>query len=193
MACQAKGAAGSACSAACSRMARAAAFTRSMPSEGFHPQGRQRLFLRPCPRFRLSSHRRRCTPCGLPCSLPCASCPALQGRRLCPFSVGLMRGVVSVVGYGFWSAAVLRCRVNTLVQNRVCNGGCKGGQFLVLSLPLARGGFHSALDLFQGRGGFSPCWWCWCSCFRFLSAVSVGRVGGVGGVGGLPAVVVRHG
>ena len=78
--------------------------------KGFPPQGRQPLFLRPCPRFRLSSHRRRCTPCGLPCSLPCASCPALQGRRLCPFSVGLMRGCI-------------RCRIRFHGRRRSCVAG----------------------------------------------------------------------
>ena len=58
-------------------------------------------------------------------------------------------GVVSVVGYGFTVGGGLALRVNTLVQNRVCNGGCEGGQFLCAVLAACKGVFVVAFDLFK--------------------------------------------
>ena len=84
-------------------------------------------------------------------------------------------------------------RVNTFVQDGVCNGGCKGGQFLCAVLAACKGVFVVALDLFK-VGAFCR--------FRRVGVgihvlVPFCRVGravwcGVCGVG-LPAVVVRHG
>ena len=86
--------------------------------------------------------------------------------------------------------------VNTLVDDAVCNGGCKGGQFLCGVLALCKGGFIVSFYGFKGGYG-GGVGFRLCGCFVRVHRVSLSA----GGVFGLrcgvvvlwcPACLVRH-